>query len=95
MRLQDVGTVVLGAEDYESELPSRARRAVFIAINVAPEANMLTVMQAIRAIFPEIQSQLPTGMHGEIGYDATGVHQLRHPRRGEDPDRKRCSSSRS
>ena len=29
-------------------------------------------MDTIRRIFPEIQSQLPAGLHAEIGYDATG-----------------------
>ena len=72
VRLQDVGNVVLGAEDYESDVAFKGKSSVFVAINVAPEANILTVMDRIRAIFPEIQSQLPAGLHGEIGYDATG-----------------------
>jgi multidrug efflux pump len=72
VRLEDVGTVVLGAEDYESEVAFKGKSAVFIAINVAPEANILTVMESIRKIFPEIQAQLPTGLHAQIGYDATG-----------------------
>jgi multidrug efflux pump len=72
VRLKDVGTVVLGAEDYESDVAFKGKSSVFIAINVAPEANILTVMDNIRKIFPEIQAQLPAGLHAEIGYDATG-----------------------
>jgi len=72
VRLGDLGTVVLGAEDYESDVAFKGKSAVFIAINVAPEANILTVMDAIRKIFPDIQSQLPAGLHAQIGYDATG-----------------------
>ena len=72
VRLQDLGNVVLGAEDYESDVAFKGKSSVFIAINVAPEANILTVMEAIRKLFPEIQSQLPAGLHAEIGYDATG-----------------------
>ena len=52
VRLQDVGTVVLGAEDYESDVAFKGKSSVFVAINVAPEANILTVMKTIRAIFP-------------------------------------------
>jgi multidrug efflux pump len=75
VRLQDLGNVVLGAEDYESDVAFKGKSAVFVAINVAPEANILTVMDAIRKLFPELQSQLPAGLHAEIGYDATGyVH---------------------
>src|SRR5580698_9793237 len=65
-------SVVLGAEDYESDVAFKGKGSVFIAINVAPEANILTVMENIRKIFPEIQAQLPAGLHGEIGYDTTG-----------------------
>jgi len=72
VRLEDVGTVVLGAEDYESDVAFKGKSAVFIAINVAPEANILTVMESIRKIFPEIQAQLPAGLRAQIGYDATG-----------------------
>jgi multidrug efflux pump len=72
VRLQDVGNVVLGAEDYDSDVAFKGKRSVFIAIKVAPEANILTVMSDIRRIFPEIQAQMPAGLHGEIGYDATG-----------------------
>jgi multidrug efflux pump len=71
VRLQDIGNVVLGAEEYESDVAFKGRRSVFIAINVAPNANILTVMGDIRKIFPEIQAQMPAGLHGEIGYDAT------------------------
>jgi multidrug efflux pump len=71
VRLQDVGNVVLGAEDYDSDVAFKGKRSVFIAINVAPNANILTVMSDIRRIFPEIQAQMPAGLHGEIGYDAT------------------------
>jgi multidrug efflux pump len=72
VRLEDVGSVVLGAEDYESDVAFKGKSAVFLAINVAPEANILTVMETIRKLFPEIQAQLPAGLHAEIGYDATG-----------------------
>src|SRR4029077_11897714 len=59
------------AEDYDSDVAFKGKRSVFIAINVAPNANILTVMADIRKIFPEIQAQMPAGLHGEIGYDAT------------------------
>src|SRR5580704_5386572 len=45
VRLQDVATVVLGAEDYESDVAFKGKSAIFIAIYVAPEANVLTEME--------------------------------------------------
>ena len=72
VRLQDVATVVLGAEDYDSNVSFSGRLAVFIGIKVAPESNLLQVAQTVRAALPDIQSQLPNGLSGEIVYDSTG-----------------------
>ncbi len=71
VRLQDVATVVLGAEDYDSNVSFSGTLAVFIGIKVAPEANLLEVAQRVRDYMPEIQSQLPTGLVGTIVYDST------------------------
>jgi multidrug efflux pump len=71
VRLQDVATVVLGAEDYDSNVSFSGRLAVFIGIKVAPDANILDVAQRVRDVMPDIQAQLPTGLSGEVVYDAT------------------------
>lgn len=71
VRLQDVANVTLGAEDYESAGFFDGKPSVQIGIKVAPTANLLDVMKNVRQIFPEIQAQLPEGLHGAIAYDAT------------------------
>ncbi|MEN6543282.1 efflux RND transporter permease subunit [Parvibaculum sp.] len=71
VRVQDVANVTLGAEDYESAGGFDGKPAVQIGIKVAPTANLLDVIKRLRAIFPEIQAQLPEGLHGAIAYDAT------------------------
>src|SRR5215468_660574 len=72
VRLQDVATVVLGAEDYDSNVAFSGKLAVFIGVKVAPDANLLGVAQRVRAALPDIQSQLPRGLQGTIVYDSTG-----------------------
>ena len=71
VRLRDVANVTLGADDYSFNVSFNGRKSVFIGIKVAPEANILDVAKRVRQAFPEIQSQLPTGLTGEIVYDAT------------------------
>jgi multidrug efflux pump len=71
VRLQDVATVVLGAEDYDAAVSFSGKLAVFIGIKVAPEANLLQVAQRVRDAMPAIQAQLPSGLSGEIVYDST------------------------
>jgi multidrug efflux pump len=71
VRLEDVANVVLGAEDYDANVSFSGKLAVFIGIKVAPDANILDVAQRVRDAMPEIQSQLPSGLQGEIVYDGT------------------------
>lgn len=71
VRLKDVANVTLGAESYDSGTRFDGKQSVFIGIQVAPDANVLTVVKNVRAAFPELVSQLPEGLHGEIVYDST------------------------
>ncbi len=71
VRLQDVATVVLGADNYNFSVAFSGKRSVFIGIKTAPQANVLDVAARVRRIFPSIQAQLPTGLTGKIVYDAT------------------------
>ena len=71
IRLSDVAEVVLGADSYEARVAFDGISGVFIGIQVAPSANLLTVANGVKAIFPDIAAQLPQGLRGEIIYDST------------------------
>jgi len=71
VRLSDVANVTLGSDDYESHVGFDGKSAVYVGIQVAPAANLLDVVDGIRKIFPDIQTQLPQGLHGNIVYDST------------------------
>src|ERR1700674_657026 len=71
VRLEDVANVTLGAENYDFNVAFSGKQSVFIGIKVAPEANVLEVAKRVRSVVPSIQAQLPTGLTGEIVYDAT------------------------
>ena len=71
VRLRDVADVVLGAEDYDSEVRFGGERAVFMGIWPLPNANALDVIKRVRAEMVQIQKELPTGLTGSIAYDAT------------------------
>lgn len=71
VRLSDVATVVLGAEDYDLNVAFDGRRSLFIGIKVAPAANLLDVAAAVRAELPELERVLPAGVTQAIAYDAT------------------------
>jgi multidrug efflux pump len=69
--LDQVATVSLGSEDYNTNVAFSGKRSVFIGIKVAPQANLLDVAQRVRDALPNIQKQLPIGMTGKIVYDST------------------------
>ena len=71
VRLRDIADVVLGAEDYESEVRFTGEKAVFMGIWVLPNANALDVIKRARGEIALIQKELPTGLTGRIAYDAT------------------------
>ncbi len=71
VHLEDVANVTLGAENYDTSVAFSGKRSVFIGIKVAPNANILTVAEKVRQAFPELKSQLPAGVRGDIVYDST------------------------
>ncbi len=71
VRLQDVATVVLGAENYDFSVAFDGKRSVFIGIQTAPRANVLNVVKLVKAALPGIAQQLPTGMTQDLVFDAT------------------------
>jgi multidrug efflux pump len=71
VRLSDVADVVLGAEDYDSEVRFSSERAVFMGIWALPNANALDVIKRARAEMALIEKDLPTGLTARVAYDAT------------------------
>jgi multidrug efflux pump len=71
VRLQDVAQVTLGADSYDTRVAFDGQDAVYIGIQVAPAANLLSVISAVHRALPDIQSQLPQGLQAEVIYDST------------------------
>ncbi|HET8898997.1 MAG TPA: efflux RND transporter permease subunit [Rhodanobacteraceae bacterium] len=71
VRLGDVADVELGSESYDLNVAFNGKEAVFIGIKVAPDANVLDVIQRVRDVFPGIVKQMPNGIRGLIVYDST------------------------
>ena len=72
VRLEDIADVVLGAEDYNTEVRFSGQTAVFMGVWVLPNSNSLDVIASVRDQIAKIQADLPTGMKAVVAYDATG-----------------------
>lgn len=71
VRLEDVAQVVLGAEDYDTEVRLSGQTAVFMGIWSLPNANSLDVVGLVRQEMANIQEDLPSDMEARVAYDAT------------------------
>ncbi|AFE07960.1 RND multidrug efflux transporter [Corallococcus coralloides DSM 2259] len=71
VRLSDVADVVLGAEDYDTDVTLNGKTAVFVGIWSLPNANSLDVMQRIRQEMDSLKKDLPEQIHGGVAFDGT------------------------
>ncbi len=71
VRLKHVARLALGPQSTDSSVAVNGKNAVTFAITSLPEANPLTVIDQVRALLPEINSQLPPSLQSIIMYDAT------------------------
>ncbi len=71
VRLQDVANVTLGAVDYNQNGMLDGKATVALAIDSAPNANLLEVTKNVRELWPEIEVQLPTTLTGAIVHDSS------------------------
>ena len=75
VRLGEIADVVLGAQNYDSEVRFNGETATFMGVWVLPTSNSLEVIKNVRAAIPGIQAQLPAGMKVGIPYDSTAYIQ--------------------
>ncbi|WP_217475017.1 multidrug efflux RND transporter permease subunit [Stutzerimonas stutzeri] len=69
--LGDVARVEMGAESYNAISSFDGIPSVYIGVKGTPTANPLDVIREVRAIMPQIESQLPPSLKVTIAYDAT------------------------
>jgi multidrug efflux pump len=71
VRLEDIATTELGAENYDSTSWYKGKPAIFVGVTPAPAANPLDVAKQVRVLVPQLRSQLPEGLAVHIPYDAS------------------------
>ncbi len=71
IRMQDVGTVDLSAQSYNSSVLMNGQHAVFIGVQSTPTGNPLNIVADIRAMTPDLERSLPPTVKMGIAYDST------------------------
>jgi len=71
IRLRDIAEVELGSQTYSQLALYKGEPATYVAIELAPGANPLTVAGLVKDELPDIESQLPSGLDVRLAYDAS------------------------
>jgi HAE1 family hydrophobic/amphiphilic exporter-1 len=75
IRLRDVGTVELGAENYSTLLRYQGVDAMGFGIMALPTANALDVQRGVSAEMNRLRQAFPPGLEASIAFDTTVVVQ--------------------
>ena len=71
VRLGDVATLELGAQNSDTSVAMNGQRAVFIGVNATPTGNPLEIVRGVRALVPTLERGLPPTLIMDIVYDST------------------------
>ncbi|MEX2476320.1 efflux RND transporter permease subunit [Marinobacter sp.] len=71
IRLEDIARVELGSETYDQLALYKGQPATYVAIELSPGANPLTVAELVKNELPDIEQQLPSGLNVRLAYDAS------------------------
>jgi len=71
VRLQDVAQVVDGVEDTRTLGLFNGEPAIIVLITRQPSANVIQTVDAVRALLPELQADLPADVTLQVATDST------------------------
>src|SRR5258707_3819895 len=71
VRIEDIATVELAAQSSDASVAFNAEHAIFIGVQATPQGNPLTLVKGVRALFPELERNLPPSMKMKVAYDST------------------------
>src|SRR4029077_13696963 len=71
VRLQDIATIDLGAQNTNSSVMMSGQEAVVIGVQATPAGNPLPIVKGVRDLQPTIERGLPPTVKMNIVYDST------------------------
>src|SRR5258705_447673 len=71
VRMEDIATVDLGAQSWNSSVAMNGQQAVFIGVQATPTGKPLSLVAGVRALLPEIERNLPASVNMQVAYDST------------------------
>ncbi len=71
VRLEDIATVELAAQSTDASVAFNGEHAIFIGVQATPQGNPLTIVKGVRALFPELERNLPPSLKMKVAFNST------------------------
>src|SRR6201985_1161679 len=71
VRMQDIATVELAAQSTDASVAFTGEHAIFIGVQATPQGNPLNIVTGVRALFPELERNLPPSLKMKVAYDSS------------------------
>ncbi|MBB4362907.1 multidrug efflux pump [Bradyrhizobium sp. CIR18] len=71
VRMEDIAVIELAAQTADTSVAMNGEHAVFIGVQASPQGNPLNIVRGVRALFPEIERNLPPSLKMKVAYDST------------------------
>ncbi|MCP3413421.1 multidrug efflux RND transporter permease subunit [Bradyrhizobium brasilense] len=71
VRMEDIATIELAAQTTDVSVSMNGEHAVFIGVQASPQGNPLNIVRGVRALFPEMERNLPPSLKMKVAYDST------------------------
>ncbi|MDA9505750.1 acriflavine resistance protein B [Bradyrhizobium sp. CCBAU 11386] len=71
VRMEDIAVVELAAQTTDISVAMNGEHAVFIGVQASPQGNPQSIVRGVRALFPEMERNLPPSLKMKVAYDST------------------------
>ena len=71
VRMEDIATVELAAQSSDASVAFNGEHAIFIGVQATPQGNPLSLVKGVRALFPDIERNLPPSLKMKVAFDST------------------------
>lgn len=71
VRMRDIGTIELGASNYDQAAVMDGKRAVYLGVTSTPSGNPLEIVKGVNKALDSLKKDLPPGMVVDVPFDVT------------------------
>lgn len=71
VRMRDIGTIELGAANYDQSALMDGKRAVYLGVSGTPTGNPLEIVKNVRKLLEDLKPGMPPSMHVDVPFDVT------------------------